>query len=178
MEENQNLFTNPPIDLHSLPSVETLEFTALEPSYKTVRLVGAGIFSIVLLLAGMGLIFFRQHLGVFALAGFGVIGGLAIWNLVYHAISFPYMSYALREKDISYQSGWMWKSAITIPFNRVQHCDIKQGLLDRQFGLSKLTIYTAGGQNSDMEIPGLTPETAEKMKSYILGATEHAVENE
>jgi membrane protein YdbS with pleckstrin-like domain len=46
------------------------------------------------------------------------------------------MGYAIREKDITYQSGWLWKSMTTIPFNRVQHCDIRQGLIDRQFGLA------------------------------------------
>jgi membrane protein YdbS with pleckstrin-like domain len=88
------------------------------------------------------------------------------------------MGYALREKDISLKSGWFWKSMVTIPFNRVQHCDIRQGVIDRQFGLSKLTIYTAGGQSADLMIPGLRPEVAEKLKTYILKATEHAAENE
>lgn len=98
--------------------------------------------------------------------------------IVYSGVSFSYMSYAIRERDISYKSGWLWKSMTTIPFNRVQHCDIKQGILDRRFGLSKLTIYTAGGQNTDLEIPGLLPDTAEKLKAFILRSTEQSIENE
>ncbi|HEY3385534.1 MAG TPA: PH domain-containing protein, partial [Saprospiraceae bacterium] len=81
------------------------------------------------------------------------------------------------EKDITYKSGWLWKSMVTVPFNRVQHCDLRQGLLDRRFGLSKLTIYTAGGQSTDLMIPGLLPETAEKLKTFILASTEQSIEN-
>jgi len=86
------------------------------------------------------------------------------------------MGYAVREKDITFKSGWLWRSVTTVPFNRVQHCDLKQGMLDRRFGLSKLTIYTAGGQSTDLMIPGLLPETAEKLKTYILLSTEQASE--
>jgi membrane protein YdbS with pleckstrin-like domain len=88
------------------------------------------------------------------------------------------MSYAVREKDISFKSGWLWRNMTTVPFNRVQHCDIKQGLIDRRFGLSRLTIYTAGGESTDLHIPGLLPETSERLKAYILKSTELALEKE
>ena len=60
--------------------------------------------------------------------------------IIYSGLAFHYMGYALREKDISYRSGWLWRSMVTVPFNRVQHCEIKQGLIDRRFGLSRLTF--------------------------------------
>ena len=83
-------------------------------------------------------------------------------------ITFPYKGYAIRQRDIIYKKGWLWKSVTTVPFNRVQHCDIKQGLIERQFNLSSLNVYTAGGQNSDLTIPGLEFEMAEKYKAFIL----------
>ena len=101
---------------------------------------------------------------------------LAGWIIVYQGLSFQHMGYALREKDISFKSGLLWRSMTTVPFNRVQHCDLKQGILDRKFGLSKLTIYTAGGQSTDLMIPGLLPETAERLKTFILQSTEQTAD--
>ena len=86
------------------------------------------------------------------------------------------MGYAVREKDISFKSGCLWKSVTTVPFNRVQHFDIRPGILDRKYGLARLTIYTAGGQSSDLMIPGLLPDVAEKLKAHILGTTEQLIE--
>ena len=106
------------------------------------------------------------------------MSALAIWVIIYHGLSYKYMGYALREKDISFTSGLLWRSMTTVPFNRVQHCDIKQGILDRRFGLSRLTIYTAGGQSTDLMIPGLLPATAEKLKTYILNSTEQSAEED
>ena len=155
-----------------------MEMIPLEQAYKRVRYIGSSIFSGVLIFVAAVILLFNSDWGLFGFLGGSVIFLIAIWNIIYHGISFRYMSYALREKDISFRSGWLWKSITTVPFNRVQHCDFKQGLLDRQFGLAKLTIYTAGGQNTDLEIPGLLLDTAERLKSYILEATEHSIEHD
>ncbi|HEX5112212.1 MAG TPA: PH domain-containing protein [Saprospiraceae bacterium] len=178
MNESQpnELFSNAQVDLSGLPQVDKLEVIRLEPTYKMVRYIQSA-------LVGMGIITLAFFVVMFApnfrnIPLFLSIIALCIWNIIYHGISFQYMGYAIREKDITYQSGWLWKSMTTVPFNRVQHCDIKQGLLDRQFGLARLTIYTAGGQHTEVLIPGLLPDTAEKLKTFILHSTEQSIETE
>lgn len=180
MSEDQpkELFSNAPIDLSRLPRAETLGMIGLEPVYKMVRYIHAALVGMVIIFISFLFVIFEPALRSITLPAFLFIIVLCIWNIFYHGISFPYMGYAIREKDITYQTGWLWKSMTTIPFNRVQHCDIKQGILDRQFGLARLTIYTAGGQHTEILIPGLSPDTAEKLKTFILHGTEHSVENE
>ncbi len=178
METPESLFENQSIDITRLPRVEELHMLHLEPAYKKVRYLGALLFGLFLVAIGLLVLLLRPELGWYGYSGLILLALIAIWNVMYHGLSFPYMTYAVREKDITYASGWLWKSMTTVPFNRVQHCDIKQGLLDRQFGLAKLTIYTAGGQHTEVEIPGLLPDTAEKLKTFILRATEHSIENE
>ena len=95
-------------------------------------------------------------------------GGVGVFLMIRLLIVFPYRGYAVRQHDIIYKKGWLWRSITTIPFQRVQHCDIKQGLIERYFGLSRLNVYTAGGQQSDLRIPGLQMEQAEKFKQFIL----------
>lgn len=178
MEPSTPLFSNPQIDLSGLPAAEQMEMVSLEPAYKTVRYISAALIAVVLILISWAVVLMESSLRPWGFAIAALISLLAIWMIVYNGISFAYMKYAVREKDISYASGWLWKSMTTVPFNRVQHCDIRQGILDRRFGLSRLTIYTAGGQSTDLMVPGLLPETAEKLKAFILGSTEQSIETE
>lgn len=171
-----NLFSNTQIEIQTLPVAEELAMVSLEPIYKKVRYIAAGLVAMVLIPAAWAFAWFQPDLSPFSYVGAGLITIISTWIVMYNGISFHYMGYALREKDISFKSGWLWKSMTTVPFNRVQHCDIRQGLLDRQFGLSKITIYTAGGQSADLMIPGLRPETAERLKTYILNSTEQSIE--
>lgn len=178
MNESDELFTNNQLDLSTLPVAENLEMIRLEPAYKTVRYISGTIVAIIIILISWAVVMLEKRTWPygFYLAGFTSL--LAIWIIIFNGIAFNYMGYALREKDISFTSGWLWRSITTVPFNRVQHCDFKQGILDRKFGLSKLTIYTAGGQSTDLMIPGLLPATAENIKDYILRSTEQFTEDD
>jgi membrane protein YdbS with pleckstrin-like domain len=178
MNESEELFKNSQLDIRLLPAVEDLEIVLLEPNYKKVRYIMSTMIAFVIIAASWTFVSIQPDFMEFVQVPASIITLLAFWFIIYNGISFHYMGYALREKDISFQSGWLWKSMTTVPFNRVQHCDIRQGLIDRQFGLSKLTIYTAGGQSADLMIPGLLPDTAEKIKSYILNSTEQSIEAE
>ena len=180
MTESQpnELFSNAQVGLSTLPQADKLEVIRLEPAYKMVRYISSALTGMVIIFIAFLFVIFEPQLRSITLPAFFLIILLSVWNIIYQGLSFPYMGYAIRERDITYQTGWLWKSMTTIPFNRVQHCDLRQGILDRQFGLAKLTIYTAGGQHSEVLIPGLSPETAEKLKAFILHGSEHSTENE
>lgn len=168
MSTESPLFENPQIAVEQLPSVEDLVFEPLHPSYRTVRIIGGSL--LFLLICAMSVVYIVLSdkvspivFGITLLVNLGLL-----FNVCYLYFSFKYLGYALREKDITYQSGNWWKKTATTPFNRVQHCDVKQGLAERKFGLVKLTIYTASGGSTDLEIPGLTPIQAQHMKEFIL----------
>ena len=103
---------------------------------------------------------------VFALLFFLVFLVVASFALTY--IAFKKKKYALREKDIIYQSGYFWRKFTVLPFSRVQHAEVQQGPIERLFELSRLKIYTAGGSSSDLSIAGLPLNTAQNIKHYIL----------
>ena len=44
---------------------------------------------------------------------------------------------------------------------------IHQGFFSRQFGLASVELFTAGGNNSDLEIAGLLLADAQKIKNRI-----------
>jgi len=103
---------------------------------------------------------------------------LSFWILLYCFLillsfkGFEHKGYAMREHDIIFKKGWIWRSSTIVPFNRVQHTEIEQGPIERIFRLSVLKIFTAGGSSSDLRIPGLLPENANRLKDYIQNKVE------
>ena len=140
MNNTEELFTNPQLNIQQLPEADRLEMILLEPGYKTVRYISSAIVASVMILVSWFIILVEPRSWPYGFYVAGFITLISIWIVSYNGIAYSYMGYALREKDISFKSGWLWRSMTTVPFNRVQHCDIKQGLIDRRFGLSKLTI--------------------------------------
>jgi membrane protein YdbS with pleckstrin-like domain len=86
---------------------------------------------------------------------------LRAWKL------YEYKGYALREHDILYKSGWIWKRWVAVPYNRIQHVEIRRGPLEEMLDLRKLQIFTAGGASSDLNISGLAPDQAEQLRLFI-----------
>jgi membrane protein YdbS with pleckstrin-like domain len=168
-----SFFENEQLNVHSLPSVENLIFQPLEKDYLKVSMIAASIFSLIFIVAASVLIYIlgedspfllRVSIGIGAL----VLASLVLW-LTY--MGFHFKKYALRQKDIVFQSGYVFRSQTVVPFNRIQHCEINQGPIDRIFDLSSLKIFTAGGSYSDLSIPGLQKFTAEDLKHFIIKQT-------
>ena len=150
----------------TLPDPETGEMARLSPRYTTMTLRRNVIFTLVL--------------AIMSLVAIGIIwvwwtGFFLLLPLANHFLIRAYLirllesrSYTLRQRDITYRSGWIWRQVTSIPFHRIQHCEVKQGPFEKWYGLSRLEVYTAGKSDSDMRIPGLESDLAERLKDYIL----------
>ncbi|MFW6246478.1 MAG: PH domain-containing protein, partial [Tangfeifania sp.] len=68
-----------------------------------------------------------------------------------------------------FQRGLITYKVTSVPLNRIQHVEINQGVLAKILGLSSVNIYTAGGTSSDLSIPGLREEEAQKLKAFLSG---------
>lgn len=161
----EEVFENEPIEIRQLPKVEDLEFTPIKRGYLWVVLIG---WSFWILLPPI--IFYFAASGIELPIMLSIIGGwflLMGFFMMESIMSVLKMGYALREHDINFKKGWLWKSLTAIPFNRVQHCEVKQGPVESMLKLSSLKVYTAGGGSSDMTIRGLDPETAKELRTYV-----------
>lgn len=149
-----------------LPAIEEVEFHAHPWRYKKLRVISISLFFLILAV-GVGIMWFFKGLQFTLpfIAGWIVLYAFAL--LAEHK-GFKIRGYALRQRDISYRKGWIWYNLTTVPFNRIQHCEISQGPLGRIFNLSQLKVYTAGGSSSDLFIGGLDPEKAGKLREFII----------
>lgn len=87
---------------------------------------------------------------------------------LYTVISSRAKAFLLREHDISFYRGVIFKSVTIQPLTRLQHIEISRGPLERLFGLATLKLFSAGGAQHTMAIPGLLLIEAENLRGRIL----------
>ena len=96
--------------------------------------------------------------------------GLTV-SLVVPAAQYRRWRYWLTEDEIEIRHGLVVRNESSIPHFRVQHIDIRQGPLQRLVGVVKLEISTASPA-SDAELPGITPDQAERIRRLVLERAE------
>lgn len=143
--------------------------TRVEPGYRWVLTIRAAILGLVLL-AGAGA-------GDFALAREGLIPqgavlGPAALAVLYLVFALPgrrwrRLGYDMSEDRLRVARGYLWRTDTVVPFGRIQHIDVDQGLIDRGFDLATLVVHTAGTHNSTVSLPGLDETQAAEMREAI-----------
>lgn len=171
-------FENNSVPLDQLPKAEEVVVKKPNENFLFVTLVSNTIFLCFIALSFMGGYFFLSEEMADeinldkALTGILILFCLIVlYSFIMAFYNYKLRGYALRENDIIYKKGVLFQTLTTIPFNRVQHCELNQGPIDRLFNLNSLLIYTAGGQGSDVKIVGLEPTEANQLKEYIVSST-------
>ena len=163
------MFENSEIALEELPDMEDLDWQAIDSRYVKRMLVERGLTVLGILVAtAIPTI----------ISGGAFDPSVPLWVLVVlFAIPFlswpfldvPRRGYVVRDKDIVFKSGVLWRSVTAIPFNRIQHVETSSTPLDRKFDLATLKLFTAGGSGGDLKISGLATVIAEQLRVYVLG---------
>ncbi len=157
-------FYNEWIDLQNLPKAEDTMFTGLDAEYLYVRLSNVLVVSIlggvplvlVLIFSALPWVYKWTIVGIFILL-------MLIWAIMVF-LEFRHRGYAIREQDIAYRSGLIFRRRQFLPFRRVQHCKITEGLIERLFNFSTVVVSAAG---DDIVIHGLRPEEAQNLQQFI-----------
>ena len=103
---------------------------------------------------------------------FGAISGPAAFLLVVWALWSPgrrYRSwgYRVEDEELHIRHGLWTRIRTIVPFGRVQHIDVAQGPIERQFGVARLILHTAGTRSSAVGLPGLESAEAERIRDVI-----------
>jgi len=91
----------------------------------------------------------------------------AVFAVFWPALEYDAYRYSVREHDLLVQQGVVFRRWSSVPLNRIQHVDTRQGPLERLFGLSRLAVFTAAGSLADAAIPGLKAQDAERLRDEI-----------
>ena len=74
----------------------------------------------------------------------------------------------MRDDALLVQQGVLFQHTVAIPRHRIQHADLRQGPVERAWGLTTLVIFTAAGVGVDGAIPGLDEDVAEQLRDELL----------
>lgn len=162
-------FSNSVIIPGDLPEIKQELFNVLDKNYLKILLIRTVLFALILIGAFVAFLFFsEEELPNFVLILIiSAIVLLIVWSATVTVLGFPRKGYLLRENDISFKKGLIAFKQTSVPFNRIQHVEVNQGILAKVLKLSSVKIYTAGGTSSDLSIPGLPVETAHKLKAFL-----------
>ena len=109
-------FINSAIDLSELPAAEAMTLKPVEKKYLSLLRIEWTITAIVLLSIAAAVVYFVKPVSPWHI----LIPSFAVLLLLYYFIhqerSFNYLAYAVRDKDIIHQKGWIIRS---------QHCERK-----------------------------------------------------
>lgn len=156
------------ITIETFPSLEEIKFKNIEKKYFKVILLNFFVLLLCSFIAAI-IIDFMNLFGIedyFFLIYFSLI---ILFGVVFfsYILGFKTRMYLVRDKDISYKSGLFFKKTTTVPFNRIQHLEIDQGLFSKLFQLASLSVFTAGDSSDDLKIGGISLIDAEKIKEFI-----------
>ncbi len=171
------MFENPEIAVETLPGTDTVQWQELDPKYKRLRQVQSAL---VLLAVAVPLTFITVVAEIPALPAtifWSLWLIVLVVSLVWPVIAFPKRGYGVRDKDMLFRKGVIWRSVTAIPFNRIQHVETSNTPLDRKFGLATLQLFTAGGSSGDLKIDGLEASVAEQLRIYILSKVGTSIEH-
>jgi hypothetical protein len=172
------MFENPEIAIENLPRADHVQWKELDPAYKRLRQVQSAL---ALLISALPLAFFTVAAnlpGLLATVFWSAWLVVLFVSLVWPTIAFPKRGYVIRDKDMLFRKGVVWRSVTAVPFNRIQHVETSNTPLDRKFDLATLQLFTAGGSSGDLKIDGLSASVAEQLRLYVLRKVGTSVEHD
>jgi membrane protein YdbS with pleckstrin-like domain len=169
------VFENDQVSVDSLPNVEKVILLPLSRKYWRIILFNT-VLVLVLMAAGFSFFLVKKEVELrFWLIGGSVWLGILLFQLTIRYYAFLRRGYAVRQRDVIYQHGLLAMSTTVVPFCRIQHVAVKEGLFSRMLGLVQLQLFTAGGAASDLKISGIPKDEAERIRTYMM---QQLVENE
>jgi hypothetical protein len=101
------------------------------------------------------------------LGGVLVLGLLSLWHLAYPLWSVPKMTFAFRSTDVILTQGLWFQSMTVMPYRCVQSIELSRSILERLFGLATVTLHSAAGHRSTLQLGSVSYTFAEGIRDYL-----------
>jgi len=151
-------------------------FYQLDPNYISVEKISGFIWFLIVLLGSLSGIVLNWLLNDdTTLIHYGITATVLLFNgwlfllpFFWPAAKYRHFCWALDDSGLEIHRGVFWKLKIAVPVARVQHADVSQGPLQRQYGIGTLTIHTAGTRNASVDLPGLNHDIALQLRDHLI----------
>ncbi|NBB88083.1 MAG: PH domain-containing protein [Bacteroidetes bacterium] len=82
-------------------------------------------------------------------------------------LRYKYWRFTLMDEELFLERGILNRVRTVVPLRRIQHLDVSQDVLEREFDLGKLIVHTAGTRSADVVVPGLAYAEAERFRDDL-----------
>ncbi len=171
------MFENPEIALDDLPNADALDWQPIERRYIKRMLVERSLIVLAMFVVTLVPYWLAGYLFSPTIPPWVLVMLFAIPFLAWPYLSVPRRGYVVRDRDIVFKSGVLWRSVTAVPFNRIQHVETSHTPLDRYFDVATLQLFTAGGSGGDLAIAGLDTDVAERLRAHLLDKVGASIEN-
>lgn len=144
---------------------QTATLTPLDPAFKQLQRTGGVIIALILLAIATVIEAATPLIpGLFLIPALGLSAWLVF---VVPARRYQRWGYLFGDERLRVVRGFLFHVDTVVPLGRIQHIDVRQGPLMRQWGLAELTVHTAGNHSASVSLPGLRLADAEAMREAI-----------
>lgn len=172
---DEALDPQPAAELRSDADPESTPFHQLDPRAvpydrvaRWIRIAVLVLLALILIPLMFALEWFSPWLRpLFAIAAAAGIGIEIVCAFVMPRLTYKYTSYRVSAAGLEIRSGVLWRSIVTVARSRVQHLDVTQGPIERNFELGRLHIHTAGTSNATVSLWGIDHETAKILRDDL-----------
>lgn len=96
-----------------------------------------------------------------------ILGGLLLLVLVIAVIQWAYFKFRIADDRLLIRKGFIKKTALDLPYERVQGINVERSLVDRVIGLVSVTLDTAGSFQAEGKLPSIRTEVADHLRASV-----------
>ncbi len=153
-------------------AIDTLE---RHPGLRTVwriRNLALSLFAFMPIMALASAVLPGRIAATLALA---ILAALMVFGWWHAGAAFARYRVELLDDGVCVRKGVFWHSETFVPSVRIQHTEVKQGPLDRRWGMAKLVIHTAAAGLAAVSAVGLHRDDAIAVRDRLLDRGHDAV---
>jgi hypothetical protein len=129
--------------------------------------IAAAVFVLAALVYDITNIFDQTRAIPLGLLSIGVLSAGVLWVVLVPRFHYRFWRYALRTDELYLRHGILNRVHTIVPLMRIQHLDVSQDIVEREYDLGKLIVHTAGTRSSTVIVPGLHLELAERLRDHM-----------
>ena len=96
-----------------------------------------------------------------------ILGGILLLVVVIAVIQWAYFKFRIAEDRLLIRNGFIRKTALDLPYERVQGINVERSLVDRIIGLVSVTLDTAGSVQAEGKLPSIRTEVADHLRASV-----------
>ena len=96
-----------------------------------------------------------------------ILGGLLLLVVGIAVVQWAYFKFRIAEDRLLIRKGFIKKTALDLPYERVQGINVERSLVDRIIGLVSVTLDTAGSVQAEGKLPSIRTEVADRLRASV-----------